>query len=1310
MASEWDVVNEKAPDPWTVVARKPSANAVGGVIPLPIRDVARGFAGSIPDIAAVAGYVSGSEGITRWSQGANNWLDRNIAPRAEFGDEPGRAFAQTALPALIPVAGAAKLIGTGVRAATTAALPTAITSNNIAAGAGGAAMRAAEIALPGSAPFTAGNIALNAGVGAGLSYGVEQLGNAAEEAKAARNNAAAGNSGFTPVDNRSNSEKVNDALPWVVSGLAVLSVGAAARLAQKAAADQAARASEGSFTAPGTPTASAPMTGVVERLENGLFNHNAILMNRAQEAISQQRMTKAVADDVIGTVITHANESATSDVFREYWNTGVLPGGIQSEAPTRIAEQAALLREKNPAPDPLNPAVQRDDYVRFQDLLAAADELDVRRENANAYKWMTNPLGGTMKGVPARSALANHSDADLRMRIAEARRNPEIAALEQSYRNVNNAILDYGHTKGIWSQQELADMRSKGPNYMHRLVANTVLQRDTRAALSPITTGTEGNSPLDKRNRKENQGPEKYQDPIMSMQDGIHQTLDFLRRNEAISNVARFMSERAGAANLSGIGRVLNDRPGTQHRKGYVPVTFRADNGTRYILELDPTISQGLLPYPRAFVPIANGARMLEQQLTTGPVGAILGNIQAPASAAMGTLAAAVNAPKHLRLGYIDKWLHQLSGGTVNLRAAGIVDPTYGAQVAMAFMRDFGDLTQKILSTSLQHSLDKNGMFARSIDMLGAGRAQAMADSFMNNYINSDLHRMHREGLQAQGLSYAAEGNTLTDYAARLNNLSQTNPDYAARMNYSGFSPTIGEAFKSVQQLREYMAVQSAQSGVIPGVNQVARTWQAYTKVLDLIANAPQSAIYRANKATIGQRDLIATARSITGDPSQYGGFSLVQSLLSMMPFGNITMQAGHQMYKAFKQEPAAFALRTAMTGTMLSVAMLQSAIFADEAAIANGQEPSAVAHMMTRDSRDAASAFRFYLPGASPESSLRMPIEQSFAPHLSAILGSVVTGFDVQNPKFYSGQYAPLRDSIHRLIEDGEMSRMRAAFGIAGGDIPMLGAADAAARIVADTNIENMMSLASGARTEPVRDEDGFGRQLINNDVTDRYTAIILETATGFGGTSLQDLWRTFGIANREVSAGKALSAVGEQYKLNLAGGARIVGPAMFGQERRLRSNDIIGESVKQAEKKLDDITKNMGQVKGGEGTIGPSTRIREAPYGGGRPGVPDDVQPVLMQLGALNRQLTKAKQQRTDTLTTMRSLASSPQLRANPARLRSETNKYAMEVRSINNMIYQRITDAEADLSEQTGRRVRISDLNPLKGLDQFPMLKGR
>jgi len=1262
-------------------------------VPLALRDITRGIMSVPVDAARLAGFF-GAEGAGRWGEGATNWLNRNVAPEATFANEPGRAALQFGAPALIPMTWAATPLRAAGAGAARAVLPTAVTNSPTAAAVGAGALRAAELALPGAAPYTLANVAANAGVGIGVGYGVERLTDEAERQRSLREQgggrplgtaeAAALGEG-TPFDavpvERSVAERVTDWLPYVVGGLGVLSVGAGARAAarmQRAAND----ANTGGLVQPGTPTSLAPTSAVGEQVEAGLFQQQQILFNRAEQAVRDGTMSRRDADDFVNTVITHSNESINSDVLREFWRTGNLPGGRHTEAPERMAFDIAQL-----SPD------QR---RLFNDLMAAADETDVRIDALRNGKFRTGHPGQAQ-----RTSLWDKTDADLKRAIAAGRADPAVAQLETRYRTINNAILDYGQRQGIWSTDEVARMRASGPNYMHRLVAELRLERDTSGSGTPITQGTENNSPLTKRAREEYAGSIRAQDPVMAMEDGIRQTLDYIRRNESIKNAALNLGNRG----MLGIGKVLPDRPGVRTADNMVPVKFRY-NGDRYILELDPTISAGLLPYPRAFIPIINGARILEQKLTTGPLGTMLGNIQAPLSAFMGTFAAMANAPRNMRLGYVDKIVHHYTGGRVNLRAMGIADPTFIAQVIAAFIRDVSDHTADVLGRSLQRSITSGGMAARLVDILGAGRAQKMADAFTRHYTNSDLHRMRREGLHAQGLSYAAEGGGLTDFGARLSNLSQISPEYAASMPYGGFAKSVTD-IKDMRTLREYMAVQSAGVGGV-GIGKYARrAWNGYAKLLDMLANAPQSAMYRANKGNkdMTERAIIGVARSVTGDPSQYGGNRVAQGILSAVPFGNITVQAGHQAYRAMRREPVAWTMRVGSIGTMLSLTMLWSAINADEAAIAEGREPSAVAHMLTRDSRDAAAAFRFYLPGLTGEEGIRIPVEQSLAPFFSGILGMIQEGFNVTDPQFFTERFAPLRDSIHRFIEDGNSNRLRAAIGLAGADVSLPGILDAGARLLTGNTIENAASFATGPRINPVPDADGFERTLINNDVVDRYTATVLETALGFGGSALLDLLRTFGFAKRETGrTSDALGAVAEQYSLNLSGAARIAGPALWGQERRLRNTDAVGEQVREAEQKINEIRRNLAQVRADRGSIGGQRNLREAEFGGGRAGVPEDIRGVVMSFNRLGRVIDDLQEQRRRAQETLRSYNSSPQLRADPSRLRTLTNEQALEVRRINAEILSRINEVEADLSAETGRRIRLTDLDPLRGLDQF------
>jgi hypothetical protein len=122
----------------------------------------------------------------------------------------------------------------------------------------------------------------------------------------------------------------------------------------------------------------------------------------------------------------------------------------------------------------------------------------------------------------------------------------------------------------------------------------------------------------------------------------------------------------------------------------------------------------------------------------------------------------------------------------------------------------------------------------------------------------------------------------------------------------------------------------------------------------------------------------------------------------------------------------------------------------------------------------------------------------------------------------------------------------------------------------------------------------------------------------------------------------------------------------------------------------------------------MGPLNRPSTTQVGGGREGVPEEMRPVLAQINAFHNGLKPFRDQRSDIQRQLRDVTASAQMRADPSAMRARQNELAMEVRSINNRIYEQMTRMEQQLSIQTGRRVSLDSLDPRKGLDQFPVLR--
>lgn len=1276
------------------------SKGIASYLPMPVRNVARGILSIPVDAARLAGYF-GADYIGRLGQTGHELLNEYVAPEARLSGDTFGALTQIIAPALIPGPG-----GAVIKAV-----------QGMKPGIGKAALlgttRLVEAALPGSGPYTAGNVALNAGMAVGINKATEELFDAAypEDKQSVKPPSERGvasgrttpvtpvtrnlfddilpNSGnlfdgielpatmvpsppsSDPVTGNPIAKAVADKLPWIIGGLSLLSVGAAARSGLRAG-NVADAANVGGLTQPGTPRSPAPDVAISEMAEAGIFNNLEPINNRAKQAVRDGTFTPEQAEHTTNLAFINARETINNDRFQEIFDTGMFDNNYRTHAPRVIAEDAARL----------TPDQQR----LLNDLLPAADEM--RERNWSKRTIFDPKTGETKKGQYTRTALADKDDEALSAAIAAGRADPQVAALEQRINDVYSTMLNYMQSRGVFSADDVKNIRSKGLGYQHRMIVDLVTERN-RGAGMPLVQGTESDSPVTKRSGTEGSGPLRYQDPIVSLEDAMRQSIEFANRNEVVRELAKLSISR-GNTPIPGINRVI---PGNaEPAKGWTGIAFRDDKGGRYRLEVDRNLAAALMPYPRATIPVLNGLRIFEQQMTTGLPGLILGNIQAPISATMGGMTAAITTPSKLRVGYVDTVIRAMTGDRINIRKLGLVDPTFVAQAGIAALRGFADDAANSLGSVLRRSAASNGWLANAI---GTDRAARTADRMLAHYRESLTSEMRRMGVMSRGIAYS------NDAAPLPSNIANAAPEYARRIPYGGNAASLFD-IRSEQQLREYLAVKGAR--VIP-VN-VRRTWNLLSRTLDMISNAPQMAIYRANRKYVDPTKLSGMARLSVGDPAQYGGFKVVQAGTSASTYLNIAMQAAHQVFKAAQREPLSVAGRMATLGTMISLAMLYSATLADEDAIVRGEEPTNVAHMMTRDAMEAARAFRFYLPGVDPEQSIRIPIDGALAPFFSAILGGLTEAFDVANPDYYTGRYAPLRDSIGRMLEDINEDRNRAALGYMGLDISMPGLLRTLAEF-GGSNIRNAMNFAtSPLQVTKLQDAPGFAQTQLNNDVVDRYTGSVISNMGGLGGVTFLELMRTLGYTFRiNNSIDEAFGATAKHYGIiqGTSGSSRIAAP-LFDAERRMRVNDIIGENVRKLEQKLGEISSNSSQIGVPEGTIGSKRRLQMSPYEAGREKMPTDIVPVVDAFRDLYNKLRPLRDERTREGDYMRDANSSSLLRSDPAKLRTVINQHVENIRSRNAEIYGHIDMMERQLSIQTGRRIRLDRLDSLRGLDQF------
>ncbi len=1276
------------------------------LIPRTARDVARGIMGVPSDVASLLGAV-GVESAGEWGRTSSEWLDENIMPRADFTQDPVRAGIQAIAPALIPIPGTG-LAGLATRGG-------AAVAGNVGAAAGRVAGTLGELAVPGTAGYTAGRVAANAGVSAAAGATMDNVNLAAEDAfvidltqagegsrtpttvldlsapasqpitldlreTASRTPTSSRNvlddvlSGNRPenanetvldlsgvsevIPGNSMARTVRAWLPYVAVGVGgVVAGGAGARQLLRSRADDLAAA--GSIVQSGTQRAVNETPGIYEQFETGMLNDQQLTINRLRD-VNKTNYTPQQAADAENAVFLQNRETINNERAREILSTGDVGNGITIPRFTDVAYRASQMD-----PTTLNAA---------REAIAAMDELDTRQNNARRGAFRP----GTVE--PERSAFTALDDAELRRRAAPTFNNPEIQAIRDDFKAIHNGMLDMLVAERAISVSEAVKFRNMHPNYLH-----TMFDEIEANNKSPLTT----------RRGDEGSRFETAQDPFASVQEAVRRSVDYALRNEARRTVAYALGNRT---DVRGVGNII---PQSQKvRKGYEGVEF-TDGGAKLQIEMIPEMAAAWTNAPRAVIAFLNGSRVLAQASATGFGGVLGGNIQALTSAISGATLAAVAAPKHLNIGIADQLVRKATGGQYGFRQlTGLVDPTFALQMVAQGIRDVKAEAVGGFANAAMRALESDGILKK---VLGTNRLTNAMNSAREAYLKSDRHEMLRLGATSSGISFGYDLNP-----SNMNALASMSPEYAKRMSFNN-GMTITETLRNPAARREFMDMVAARATP----TAARRIVQVMQTLLDLASNVPQSTIYRANKAQYVGREasLAGEVRKTVGDPAQYGGSTAVQKGTSALMYSNIGLQAGHTLMQAFKRDPVRTSIGVASLGTMLSLGELYSAIIADEANIEQGKEPEYVAHLATRDPRDSATGFNVYVPGTDPTTPYRIPVDQMLAPFTASLRASMLHLTGALNPAFFTGRFAPLREHLGEVLNDRERRDIFAGIGAAGGDLTMPPLVDIGARLLTGQDTSRMLNFATGSRVTPVEQQSAPGSEQgqFTNDPLNRHVAAVLQAQFTIAGSAFASLARQYGYVSQVRGPTDTVAAMNADYSLNRTGATRVAAPLLM-DAGRLNAGDLIGSEVRETEVALEKLQQNVREARGADGTIGTGNRMRESPYeGGGLVGARDQqIADVWNAAVGAYQQFAPLREQRKMVYDQITALRSSPKERANPLRMREEQNRLSAAVREVNAQIYDNLQQLNQQLSEQYGRRINVRNLNPQRGIDQFPTLR--
>lgn len=1072
--------------------------------------------------------------------------------------------------------------------------------------------------------------------------------------------------------NRTWQGSLASALPYVAGGL--MGASGIAALRQLRAANRADTASTGGLVEPGLTfnPEVAPLT-TSETIAQRAISDTAATDRALREGVAAGNIPEAEALDVRGRIATSLQESAKNDRVSEFLRTG--NDGFTAtphHSWEGIELEYSALRQLDPARSTL-----------FNDALVAGTELNARDVNLRNGNFMPGS-----RTEPARRMLHDMETSDLQAITARAAADPQVARIMQMYRENMNSNLELMVASGLKSRDDVTRMARDNPDYVHTLYAEDRAIRD-RSEMAVLTTGKTNNSPLSARTYGHESGSLRAQDPITAGREASRKVMALALENDArrafAEAIMKHVRARPASAATPSLVRGIKTRVKDKTPAGWVPVQYSV-NGKVYALEVAPPIAELMQSYPRATMPFVSGLTRIFRNMTTGPIAAAFGIVQAPASALMATAAISVNRIKGTRAGLLDAGLQRATGGRVGLRG----DPTFALNSAYAVLADLGAEGSRVFADALRRNkIANSGAYGGIVKVIGRAAADRAFTAAQRAYDTSILAQSRKEGSAGIGISRdpaASSDLSVTEMALT--------PEFAAlaqaRNNRGGMDAVAAHAERLGARLTP---------------TDVRRTWRLFATTLDIVSGAATSAYLRQNQGRLGsQQALHGTARRLAGDPATMGSSTGMQAIYSAIPYSNVTVQSISAYGRAIREHPAAAVGGIAMAVMIPQMTQLASAIIADEYNIANGQPPEHVMGLLSIAAAGQSTDIGISIPGVPFTNRMRIVPDLTYAP-LSAAMGTLALYLlGANTDRFWTPQMKAIRDNFTAFMTDRTHSGVTAGLRNMGALVSPPPLMDYYGQAALGVDLGNAMDL-TGPRVGIPRDRGapGYTETARWNSPVPKFISDILETIGGATGQAVLNIANTTLLANRAPNSDPLRAGV-EQYTLNSAGTMRLA-PPMLQPERQLAQADAVGDALRPKENTLNTLVQGIGDLRR-PGTVGSGQNVI-VPDGVGRPAPHPELQNIIAMSTAVYQRLAPLRETRTRLQQELTSIDSTPEKQNNPIDTRTLRNAKVQEIRNINRAMYSMISGLETQLSRSTRRVVRFDALDPQRGIEQFRRL---
>jgi hypothetical protein len=505
--------------------------------------------------------------------------------------------------------------------------------------------------------------------------------------------------------------------------------------------------------------------------------------------------------------------------------------------------------------------------------LFASNEQNNRASNRTAFA-RDNP-GVTPKPEDIRHDLGQLDDNAVAAARAKMMNDPELAELANRFRAIPFGLVQIGEKHGFFTQAEARRLITEHPDYLPEVKDGLIVHPFGRRDKT-ISTGVEQMNvlPWDAMAQHTEELMRQFQ--LNSLNQKLRQS--FMDTQRDFPNSAQFMRDVPAPSNNQTF------YTGGSFRDPIIAV--RTPTGTKFTRIEHPDVlnafTGGSLTKNRINVGVLGLLKQWTQYWTTG-VGSLATGGLAPVTNALYTIPSlAINTPRNMYAGPLDRAMQQTTGRTSGvLRALDIPNNLVG--VPLSYARGVADRAYNrfgmgnLLGNMVQKG-NSNPINDILRSHLGDARVDMIEQAMRDYWLNTKTYKMEADlGLGGQGI-----------------------PTHGSETSLGMQNPNVPST------LAAHMVPQLFSQGMFGAKPILIHLNRIIGEAMGHLSEAGHDYSARLNwdNPNISKDTLAYETRNLTGDPAVRGSSRALGAVTDLTPYANIGMQGTARMGRAFVDDP----------------------------------------------------------------------------------------------------------------------------------------------------------------------------------------------------------------------------------------------------------------------------------------------------------------------------------------------------------------------------------------------------------------------